>query len=60
MKWQENSLEIPFDTKCDIAFYPRLNVFNDTKSVQFEIVDFNNESIHQMILGTSPNLHLVI
>ena len=39
MKWQENSLEIPFDTKCDIAFYPRLNVFNDTKSVQFEIVD---------------------
>ena len=34
-----NTLFIPKGTKCDIAFYPRLNVFNDVKSIQFEIVD---------------------
>ena len=39
VKWFEEEMLIPKGTKCDIAFYPRLNVFNDVKSIQFEIVD---------------------
>ena len=39
VKWNEGELQIPFNSKCDIAFYPRLNVFNDIESVQLEIVD---------------------
>lgn len=39
VKWSETELLIPKGSKCDIAFYPRLNTFNDVQSVQFEIVD---------------------
>jgi len=45
VKWQDNTLEIPLDSECDIAFYSRLNVFNDVKSVQFELVDIYSENI---------------
>ncbi len=39
VKWFETELLIPKGAKCDIAFYPRLNTFNDIQSVQFEIID---------------------
>lgn len=39
VKWGENEINIPLNSKCDIAFYPRINTFNDIKSVQLEIVD---------------------
>ena len=45
VKWSEDSLLIPLYSKCDIAFYPRLNVFNDIKSIQLEIVDIFSESV---------------
>ncbi|MBR2068735.1 MAG: single-stranded-DNA-specific exonuclease RecJ [Candidatus Gastranaerophilales bacterium] len=45
VKWSETELLIPQGQKCDIAFYPRLNVFNDVKSVQFEIVDMYCEGL---------------
>lgn len=39
VKWNENDVKIPLGAKCDIAFYPRLNEFNDVKNIQLEIVD---------------------
>ena len=39
VKWNENEVKIPLKAKCDIAFYPRLNEFNDIKNVQLEIID---------------------
>lgn len=45
VKWNEGELQIPFNTKCDIAFYPRLNEFNGIQSVQLEIVDIYSEEI---------------
>ncbi len=45
VKWFEEDILIPPGTMCDIAFYPRLNVFNDVKSVQFEIVDMYSPEV---------------
>ncbi|MBQ7287066.1 MAG: single-stranded-DNA-specific exonuclease RecJ [Candidatus Gastranaerophilales bacterium] len=45
VKWNEGELQIPFNSKCDIAFYPRLNEFNGVQSIQLEIVDIYSESI---------------
>ncbi len=45
VKWQENELNIPLNAKCDIAFRLKLNVFNDIKSVQIELVDIYCEQI---------------
>ena len=39
LKWKESLLEIPNESKCDIAFYPRLNNFGGEVSIQFEICD---------------------
>ena len=39
VKWQESEIIIPKGSKCDIAFYPRINTFNGTTEVQAEIVD---------------------
>ena len=39
VKWGENSLEIPKDSIIDIAFSPRINVFNNQESIQLEIFD---------------------
>ena len=36
--WGENSFQIPLKTKCDIAFYPKLNSFNNIETVQFELI----------------------
>lgn len=38
INWGENTFEIPLKTKCDIAFYLRLNSFNDIETVEFELV----------------------
>ena len=46
VKWQEDNIEIPLDSKCDIAFYPRLNTFNDTTTVQFELVDIYSPCVN--------------
>jgi len=45
VKWSETELLIPQKEKCDIAFYPRLNVFNDIQSVQLEIIDIYSQNI---------------
>lgn len=45
VRWGENTLDIPFGAKCDIAFYPRLNVFNDIQTLQLEIVDVYSQSV---------------
>ncbi len=39
IKWNEKDFPIPLNSKCDIAFYPRLNVFNDIETLQLELVD---------------------
>lgn len=44
VKWNEGELQIPLNSKCDIAFYPRLNEFNGIQSIQLEIIDvYSNE-----------------
>ncbi len=45
VKWGENEFQIPLNSKCDIAFYPRLNEFNGVQSVQLEIIDVFSEEI---------------
>ncbi|MBR1617333.1 single-stranded-DNA-specific exonuclease RecJ, partial [bacterium] len=45
VKWSETDLLLSQNSKCDIAFYPRLNVFNDVQSVQFELVDIYSPDI---------------
>jgi len=45
VKWNEGEIQIPYNSKCDIAFYPRLNEFNGIQSVQLEIVDIYSEEI---------------
>ncbi|MBQ8847632.1 MAG: single-stranded-DNA-specific exonuclease RecJ [Candidatus Gastranaerophilales bacterium] len=45
VKWGENEVLIPLKSKCDIAFYPRLNVFNDIETIQLEIVDMYCENL---------------
>jgi len=47
VKWSENELNIPIGTKCDIAFYPKINNFNDIQTIQFEIVDVYSEIIQK-------------
>ncbi len=37
--WRHSSIEIAPKTKVDIAFHPKLNVFNGVENVQLEIVD---------------------
>lgn len=39
IKWKEGIPLIPQNTPCDIAFYPRLNKFNNVESIQLEIAD---------------------
>lgn len=45
IKWNEEELQIPYNSKCDIAFYPRLNEFNGIQSVQLEIIDIYSDEI---------------
>lgn len=45
VKWGENEFQIPLNSKCDIAFYPRLNEFNGVQSIQLEIIDVYSEEI---------------
>ena len=45
VKWNEAELQIPLNSRCDIAFYPRLNEFNGMQSIQLEIIDVFSESI---------------
>jgi len=45
VKWGENDVLIPPKSKCNIAFYPRLNEFNDIQTIQFEIVDMFCENL---------------
>ncbi len=47
IKWKEDNFLIPKDTVCDIAFYPKLNTFNDKTSIQLEIVDVFSDCIKQ-------------
>lgn len=44
VKWSEGEINIPLNSKCDVAFYPRLNVFNNEKNLQLEIVDIYSDS----------------
>lgn len=44
VKWSEKEINIPLNSTCDIAFYPRLNVFNDVSSLQLELVDVYSTS----------------
>ncbi len=46
VKWNEKNFAIPPNSNCDIAFYPRLNVFNDIESLQLELVDVFCDSIN--------------
>lgn len=45
IKWSETDFQIPFNSMCDIAFYPRLNEFNGVQSIQLEIVDVYSEEV---------------
>ena len=49
VKWNENEVKIPLGAKCDIAFYPRLNEFNDVKNIQLEIVDIYSSQYNHKI-----------
>lgn len=46
VKWQENTLDIPQGTKCDIAFSLKLNIFNDIKNVQVELLDIYSDCLN--------------
>lgn len=46
IKWREENLIIPQNTLCDIAFYPRLNKFNNVETIQLEIIDIYSSSIN--------------
>ena len=48
VKWSETEVLIPKNTKCDIAFYPRLNNFNGVQSVQFEIIDMYSPAVKNL------------
>ena len=39
VKWSENDFKIPLNSTLDIAFSPRLNVFNNEENIQLEICD---------------------
>lgn len=45
VKWNESNFNIPIGAKCDIAFYPRLNTFNDVTDLQLEIVEVYSEAV---------------
>ena len=45
VKWNEELVEIPNGSRCDIAFYPRLNTFNGETTVQLEIFDIFFEGL---------------
>ncbi len=45
VKWNENSFDIPIKTALDLAFSPRLNIFNGEENIQLEIIDAYNEQI---------------
>ncbi len=47
VKWQENELSIPLNSKCDIAFYPRVNTFNGNSEIQLEIVDIYSSCVEK-------------
>ncbi len=44
VKWSEKEINIPLNSNCDIAFYPRLNVFNDVPNLQLELVDVYSDA----------------
>ncbi len=39
VKWKEENFLIPQGARCDIAFFPRINKFNDKETIQLEIID---------------------
>ncbi len=47
VKWGEGFVEIPVGSRCDIAFFPRLNTFNGETTVQFEICDIFFEGLRK-------------
>lgn len=51
VKWSESGLQIPLKAKCDIAFLPRLNDFNGTKSVQLELLDMYSDEVSKQFVG---------
>ena len=44
VKWGEGTFEIPLKSKIDLAFSPRINVFNNEEKIQLEINDLYCES----------------
>ncbi len=47
--WRKSNFNAQNGDKLDIAFYPKLNVFNGATTVQLEIIDLKGE--------TSPEIH---
>ena len=69
IRWRQESLLIEKGSLCDIAFYPKLNKFNDTETIQLEIEDIyypdlnlkrNNSKIkiydHRLKQGILPQI----
>lgn len=44
VRWNDNDLKIEKNSTCDIAFFPRINEFNDNKTIQLEIFDIYSSS----------------
>ena len=45
LKWNDNEMLIPLNSKCDIAFFPRINTFNETTLIQLEIIDMYSPNV---------------
>lgn len=56
VKWQESEIMIPKGSTCDIAFYPRVNTFNDTVEIQLEIIDVYSPCVEKLHSETQYKL----
>jgi single-stranded-DNA-specific exonuclease len=45
--WNQKELNIPAGSRFDIAFYPKINSFNNVTNIQLDIQDIKSESLHR-------------
>lgn len=47
--WKHSKLNLPQNSRFDVAFYPKINSFNNTTSIQLDIQDIKSDSIREEI-----------
>lgn len=57
--WSHEDINIPLDSKIDLAFSPRINSFNDTISLQLIIEDIHSDNfVEKQENGKSKNIKI--